>query len=170
MGACSGACQAGFSDCDGNKQSNGCETNPLTDPRHCGGCDAPPCPGTRCLAGVCEKIAFTWIFALPLPTDKVCVQIEEPLDPNAWSDNHLCTQRDFGLRWSFSGPIAGMTCVAWNEPSDLDGWSDNYLCSPGDLGIRFSNAGPIAGMSCTSVNEPSDVGGTWVDNYICAPL
>ena len=32
------------------------------------------------------------------------------------------------FRWSFAGPLAGMTCVQWFETSDPDTWGDNYLC------------------------------------------
>ncbi len=37
-GVCDGACEVGYGDCDGNKQTNGCEVDTETDPNHCGGC------------------------------------------------------------------------------------------------------------------------------------
>ncbi|MDB6019042.1 MAG: hypothetical protein JWR19_3531 [Pedosphaera sp.] len=37
-GVCNGACTAGFADCNGNKQSDGCETNVATNTNNCGGC------------------------------------------------------------------------------------------------------------------------------------
>jgi len=37
-GVCSGICQPGFADCDGNKRANGCEVSLNTDPFNCGSC------------------------------------------------------------------------------------------------------------------------------------
>ena len=39
-GACDGACDPGFSDCNGDKQRDGCEVPTGTDPRNCGSCGA----------------------------------------------------------------------------------------------------------------------------------
>jgi hypothetical protein len=70
-GACTGTCVAGFADCNGDKATDGCETDTQTDPRNCGGCGqsacyatAPPvaCDGNKvvtygvpgtCAAGAC---------------------------------------------------------------------------------------------------------------------
>jgi hypothetical protein len=57
-GACDGVCAAGFRDCDGNKQTNGCETDINNDPNNCGGCGIV-CSGNNmatrtCVAGVCN--------------------------------------------------------------------------------------------------------------------
>jgi hypothetical protein len=49
-------CDAGFDDCDGNPQ-NGCETNLLANPTHCGACGnvcAAPEGTPTCNAGVCS--------------------------------------------------------------------------------------------------------------------
>jgi hypothetical protein len=56
-GVCDGVCNPGFSDCNGNKQADGCEAATGTDPQNCGGCGtvcsadeiAPKCSG-----GVCD--------------------------------------------------------------------------------------------------------------------
>jgi hypothetical protein len=166
-GKCSGACQNGFLDCNGDKLADGCEVDPGTDPQNCGGC-GHRCPGTRCLAGTCEAITFTWSFIGAPPSGRTCVKVDEPRDPHAWFDNFLCTAGDFGLRWSSAGPLAGMVCTPWLEPADPQGWDDNFLCAPVDYGLRFSSAGTIPGMRCTLVDEPADRD-TWSDNYICAP-
>jgi hypothetical protein len=61
-GSCGyGECVGGFLDCDDNR-GTGCETDPLTDIEHCGGCDQP-CLGSaaqnaaawKCVAGVCQS-------------------------------------------------------------------------------------------------------------------
>lgn len=44
-GVCNGACNSGFSDCNGNKQTDGCEVNLNTSLQNCGTC------GTVCPAG-----------------------------------------------------------------------------------------------------------------------
>ena len=165
-GSCFGECEGGFADCNGSKRADGCETAVADNPQNCGGC-AVRCPGTRCLAGSCEKIEFEFSFVGTV-AGNTCISVDEPSDPNLWSDNYLCTRRDFGLRWSIAGEIPGMVCTQIVEPSDPHAWSDNYLCAPFDYGLRWSFVGPIPGMRCTLFNEPSDPH-AWSDNYLCAP-
>ncbi|MGH9897258.1 MAG: hypothetical protein ACRD4L_00195, partial [Pyrinomonadaceae bacterium] len=107
-----------------------------------------------------------WSFAGPIE-GKNCLQISEPSDPNAWHDNFLCTDQNFGFRWSFvGGPIPGMVNIQWLEPSDPHGWHDNFLATPIDYGYQWSFAGPIPGKQCLQISEPSDPN-AWHDNYIC---
>ncbi len=56
-GMCTGNCNVGFLDCDGNKLNNGCEINSQSDPLHCGACPnacsnnniaVPTCAGGMC--------------------------------------------------------------------------------------------------------------------------
>lgn len=94
-------------------------------------------------------------------------QIVEWGDPNGWNDNYLCSERNLGMKWSYSGPIAGMTCVNVNEPSDPHYWNDNYLCTPEDWGLTWSSNGIPSGKECVAFNEPSDAGYGWYDNYLC---
>ena len=42
----------------------------------------------------------------------VCTPIVEPSDPHAWNDNFLCAPADYGLRWSFAGPLPDMRCIS----------------------------------------------------------
>jgi hypothetical protein len=58
-GVCAGTCSAGFSDCDHDKLTNGCETNiEGTDIMNCGGCgtvcSAANIATVTCTAGVCD--------------------------------------------------------------------------------------------------------------------
>ena len=56
-GVCNGACVDGYGDCNGNKQSDGCEVNIKTnDLNNCGGCGVV-CNGT-CTNGVCAASYF----------------------------------------------------------------------------------------------------------------
>ena len=53
---CNGQCAAGFADCNGNKQTDGCET-PITTASNCGGCgvacDTLHSTGAACSGGTC---------------------------------------------------------------------------------------------------------------------
>jgi len=56
-------CDTGYGDCDGNKQTNGCETDLWNNAQHCGACDSP-CPGApnataACSEGVCGLVCDT---------------------------------------------------------------------------------------------------------------
>lgn len=99
-----------------------------------------------------------------------CTQILEPADPHTWNDNFLCTPQDFGVRWSFRGPIPGMRCTQIIEPSEppQHTWRDNFLCVPWQSRLHFSwsFSGPIPGMPCIRFNEGADPH-TWQDNYLC---
>ena len=61
-GVCNGACAAGWADCDGNMQTDGCETDLSSNLIHCGGCglvcsvnhiSTPSCDGGVC-NGACN--------------------------------------------------------------------------------------------------------------------
>ena len=57
MGTCNGACDVGWSDCNGNKQSDGCESQVAADPGNCGACgticSAAHIASPTCTQGVC---------------------------------------------------------------------------------------------------------------------
>lgn len=111
--------------------------------------------------------AFRWSQAGPI-AGRTCTRIYEDADPNAWSDNYLCADRDFGIQWSQAGAIAGMKCTRIYEDADPYTWSDNYLCLPSSSTINFnwSQAGPISNMTCTRIYEDADPH-AWNDNYLC---
>src|SRR5207248_2918111 len=56
-GQCNGACAAGFSDCNGDKLNDGCETATGTDVANCGSC-GHACSAAHgvptCMNGVCQ--------------------------------------------------------------------------------------------------------------------
>ncbi|MEI8257602.1 MAG: hypothetical protein WCJ30_18155, partial [Deltaproteobacteria bacterium] len=54
-GQCSGQCQLGRLDCDGNIV-NGCEANAATDVHHCGACGRACRADQACNAGACECV------------------------------------------------------------------------------------------------------------------
>jgi hypothetical protein len=119
-------------------------------------------------------IDFAWSYDGPI-AGKHCIQINEPADRHGesaghrpWTNNFLCTDRDFGLRWSYAGQINGMMCLSMNEVAEPgeSTWADNFLCTPSDYRLTWSTAGAIAGQACTKIAEPSDRY-TWGDNYLC---
>jgi hypothetical protein len=58
MGVCDGACAAGFADCNGDKQTDGCETNTQGDTANCGACgvacSTAHVTSVACSAGLCK--------------------------------------------------------------------------------------------------------------------
>ncbi len=125
-----------------------------------GGCSTP-----------CDNTAGPLTFSCDGPNDGLhCVSIDEPADPDSWSDNVICTQGDIGFRWSNAGPIDGMNCVQVSESAEDEAaaWADNYACLPSDAPYRlfWSSAGPIAGAACVHLDEQADPG-SWQDNYLC---
>lgn len=113
---------------------------------------------------------FSWSCNGPV-TGKACVNVNEPGDPDAWKDNHLCSARNLGIRFSYAGPIAGMRCTQLAEGSETAAWKDNYLCVPpfSPFVFSWSMKGPIAGKTCLPVTEPSEAS-YWNDNDLCWSL
>lgn len=69
-GVCNGACEAGWSDCDGDKQANGCEVQTGgNDAKNCGGCGVV-CPT------VCQNGACALVVGLSLGGAHTCAQIQ----------------------------------------------------------------------------------------------
>ncbi|MFO0594149.1 MAG: M15 family metallopeptidase [Myxococcaceae bacterium] len=131
-----------------------------------GPCSAPPPPPP------CDRTAGAFTFSCDgVQPGQVCVNVDEPADPDTWGDNFVCTASDFGFRWSFTGPIAGMDCTATPEGAESNPaiWADNFFCAPPQSPWKFSwsSAGPIAGRTCVGFNEPTDPH-TWNDNFLCS--
>jgi hypothetical protein len=55
-GTCSGACAAGFADCNADKQADGCEIDTQTDRRNCGACGNVCGADEGCAAGKCVAL------------------------------------------------------------------------------------------------------------------
>lgn len=120
----------------------------------------------------CDRTAGLFTFSCDGPeANRRCVNLDEPSDPDTWNDNFLCTADDWGLRWSYAGPIAGMDCTGVHESAEplASVWADNFLCVPkqSPLELSWSSAGPIAGKTCVHFNETLDLGNSWNDNHLC---
>lgn len=127
---------------------------------------------TQCAPPPCDRTAGLFTFSCDgAESGQSCVNLNEPSDPHTWNDNFLCTRADYGLRWSSSGPLEGMTCTNVTEGAEplASAWSDNYLCAPkqSPLELSWSSAGPIAGKTCVHFNETLDLANSWSDNYLC---
>ncbi|MFT3706242.1 MAG: D-alanyl-D-alanine carboxypeptidase family protein [Archangium sp.] len=127
-----------------------------------GPCSAPP---------PCDRSAGPFTFSCDgAQSGMACVNVNEPVDPDTWNDNFFCSERDFGMRWSYAGPIAGMDCANVAESAEFhpEAWADNFLCTPKQSPWTFSwsSAGPIPGKSCVHWNEPTDPE-SWGDNFLC---
>ena len=100
-----------------------------------------------------------------------CVQLNEPSDPDTWTDNFLCTVNDYGFRWSNAGPIDGMDCTGVHEGAEplASVWADNFFRTPKQSPwvASHSSAGPLAGKTCVALAEPADLANSWVDNFLC---
>ena len=119
----------------------------------------------------CRHTAGRLSFSCNGPVEgQTCVSLNEPEDPNTWTDNFICTAAPEGLVFSASGNVEGLECVALTEPSDSQSavWDDNFVCLPADapFELAWSFAGPIDGWSCVKFDEPSE-DRTWRDNFLC---
>jgi MYXO-CTERM domain-containing protein len=114
---------------------------------------------------------FTFSSDGPEP-GKTCVSVDDPGDPDSWSDNHFCSDEDIGMKWSASGPLAGMVCTAIAEGSEnhAEAWQDNFLCVPDDAPVLFSwsSAGPLEGKSCVRWFDHGETSPSWLDNWLCS--
>ncbi len=82
-GICSGTCDPGYADCNGDKRTDGCETDLLNDPASCGACGAVCGTGTSCVAGTCTSpcpgghcsttVSQACAYAANCPTGETCV-------------------------------------------------------------------------------------------------
>lgn len=100
-----------------------------------------------------------------------CVSVDEPLDPNGWSDNHLCTSLELPMTWSSQGALEGLDCTAITAPGETHpGWNDNHLCLPRGAthALTWSTHGPLAGQQCVRWYEADDLAAGWPSNYLCA--
>lgn len=115
---------------------------------------------------------FTFSSDGPNPGEH-CVSVDEPLDPNGWSDNHLCTSLNLAMSWSSQGPLEGQDCTAITAPGEThQGWRDNHLCLPKGATHAFtwSTTGPLADQQCVRWYEAEDVESEWPSHYLCARL
>jgi hypothetical protein len=106
LGSCVANCNAGWGDCDGNAQSNGCETELLSNNSHCGNCTTvcsgatPTCTNGVCVGG-CPLDAWEPNETIQAPTELPMLAGMKPADP---VDNNfpLTTGRTVVIQPTFS--------------------------------------------------------------------
>lgn len=131
-------------------------------------CTTPPTPPPP--PPSCDHTAAGLTFSCDgVEAGQVCVSLNEPEDPDGWSDNHLCSATDIGFVFSTDGPREGMRCTNVTEPDDVhaEAWSNDYACVPesSTLDVTWSSSGVVAGWDCVRWGETSDP--MWSDDYLC---
>jgi hypothetical protein len=149
-GVCDGTCAPGYADCDGDKQSNGCESGIDSDPESCGGCG--PCsdnnvPVRTCTAGVCDGACAS--DAADCDDDKRTNGCElvrttpaaegEIGSPCPCGDTGSCT-------CTTGGVVNGLTCWSYSTYPVPGGCSRDCVvdsdCGPGNYCFRYSSFYP----------------------------
>lgn len=146
-GVCNGACKAGFDDCNGNKQSDGCEINLLADPTHCGSC-INVCSSTNmatvtCGGGVCNGTCTAgWSDCDGNKLGNGC-EVNTDSDVNHCGSCTLsCSTNNISVRECTAG-----TCTGACNPSYADCDSDKS----------------VNGCEINLTNDPSHCGNCWTD-------
>ncbi|MEO8212079.1 MAG: LamG-like jellyroll fold domain-containing protein [Myxococcales bacterium] len=161
---CNGACDSGYSDCDGSKLTNGCEVSSGSDTANCGGCSLAGdhncnrnasggtcsdgvCSGATCTTGYanCDGLARngceTPAFGLGSPGAPGFASISNyfPLDGSLGDIvNGASIPATIGSEGIASNDDWGMAYVDGhvNQALQLDGWDDTV-----DLGVAVGNFG-----------------------------
>lgn len=120
-GACSFACETGFTDCDG-EADNGCEADTVSDPLTCGGCGRP-CPtrfGTtpRCTDSACTYDCGGGLSDCDGSEANGC-ETDTTSDPLRCGSCAPCPDR-VGATASCGGGVCAYACVAGTGDCDGD--------------------------------------------------
>ncbi len=162
-------CRPGYGDCNGDLESDGCETR-LNSDTHCGGCgndctatSAPVCSGGRCSAVVC-----------PDPNTADCNQDGLPCEVDLLTDPNHCGSCDLSCELSTSTPHASPTlaCSDGHCEAQCDsGWADcngDYRDGCETSLTTLSDCGQC-GMGCAIANAtPTCASGSCRVDH-CAP-
>lgn len=127
-GACSGACSTGYSDCNSDKLTDGCETNTSTDASHCGGCNvacsSANVASPHCSGGVCDSTCSANYADCNSDKRTDGCEINVETDPNHCGNcTSVCSSSNMATR-TCSGSCNG-TCVTGfldcNDDKQTDG-------------------------------------------------
>ena len=155
--SCNGACAANFNDCNGNKQTDGCESDQRSDAKNCGGCGLA-C-STNHIKAVCSAGSCAGDCAAGFSDcngDKLKDGCEINLNGDAKNcgfcgnvcpDGQGCSQGKCSALYTFSG-------VANNLPiNQLTGWTQCFSEAYGSSGTPLANVeasckGSLLMMAC----------------------
>ncbi len=177
-GSCNaGVCAAGWGDCNGNKGTDGCETD-LNTTANCGGCGAacsgnnitPQCSGGSCESGVCESVSFYQGGVLVYLNYADCNgnKRSDGCETNIGSDVNNCG--GCGVKCSTNhvtpycsptqlGGVCGGTCAAgWADCNgNMQDGCESSLASESSCGSCGNSCAP--GDSCTNGRCVASLGG-----------
>jgi Cys-rich repeat protein len=167
-GMCVGACASGFSDCNGDKLTDGCEVDTNTDPNHCGGCIGHVCSNNnvtpQCTGGNCNgACANGWSDCDNNKLSNGCEVLTGGSDVlNCGGCNVVCSTNNI-TRACTSGVCNG-ACIAGAADCDnnkqTDGCEVLTSTDPNNCGM--------CGTSCSGNNVTRSCGGS-VCNGACSP-
>jgi hypothetical protein len=161
-GTCNGTCASGFLDCNGNKQTDGCEINTLTDPDNCGGCGivcSSNHMATRtCSAGVCNGTCAAGFADCDGNKQANGCEINLGNDPNNCSAcGFVCDSSH-----SLGATCNGASCV---YASCAAGYANCSTTAPDTAGCECHTPA-CCGSSCQNANHNNGVGQQFFD---CLP-
>ncbi len=167
-GVCNGTCVAGFSDCDGNKQTNGCEIATATDPNNCGGCGAV-CSNSNmatrtCGGGSCNGSCSAGFSDCDANKRTNGCEVATGTDPNNCGGcGTVCSANNMATRTCGGGACNG-TCVGGTNNCDgtkqANGCNVNTTNDPNNCGA--------CGTSCSNNNMATRTCGGSVCNGTCS--
>jgi hypothetical protein len=167
-GQCSGACKAGFADCNGNRQTDGCEADLVAGAASCGACGVA-CSSNHVVAPVCSNGACTsacaagWTDCDGNKQTNGC-EVNTLTDPdNCGGCGVVCSSNGMGARTCNNGVCNG-TCAAGF--ADCDGNKQANGCET-NVGGDAQNCG-ACGKVCSGQNVPTPTCGGGVCNGACA--
>ena len=150
-GLCKGSCSAGFADCNGNMQIDGCETSLNTDTKNCGGCGAvcnlPNVAFATCTAGTCGGACATGY------ADCDNNKVTNGCEVDTTRDSQNCGS--CGTKCSTPLNALGASCVASHCQA---------ICLPGfgDCDGQFLN-----GCEVSTLSDPNNCGPGGVNGVGC---
>lgn len=111
-GECGGSCEAGFEDCNANKQKDGCEIDTSTDANNCGAC-GNVCPdGDACQNGKCGSLLTFSGVAQDVPVASLTGWSQCYVEPYGQS---ATTIQD--IKAACSGALLMMACRLIGSPT-----------------------------------------------------
>ncbi len=162
MNGCQPNCDPGYSDCDNDLGTNGCEALTASDPKNCGQC-GKACDANKneaCLSGACMPQQHNWtildkkdiVYAnIPFLLLKLKFNSSQSFSQNWCQDyTNLCTQ--FGFKpTGCDGPMYGGPILACTTSYQSNGAGNPLSCNPsgGVVNAAKQNGYPDA----TNVNS-----------------
>lgn len=166
-GACAGTCYAGYANCDGNLQSNGCETSIGTDPSNCGSCGLA-CSSNHifanCSAGLCNGACVTGFADCNGNKQVDGCETDIYTDPNTCGGcGTVCSSNHIGVS-CWTGSCNGTCAAGWadcNSNKQSDGCETDILTDPTDCGA--------CGKVCSANHVTPSCGNGVCDGACTAP-